>query len=184
MRPRRWFTTLAMLSLAMCVLFCVLLIRSGFRRDLIITARDGVCLTFDTDYDSLWVHRYHGWPTTEPLRWLSAPSDDPLGPRLHSHQSAPGRYEVGLNKTGRVILFGERDEPLTWSPPMRRETVYWLRFTNWIALCLPLPLIWTGLTVRQWTRTRRRRGAGQCVACGYDLRGTPERCPECGNSAG
>jgi predicted amidophosphoribosyltransferase len=43
----------------------------------------------------------------------------------------------------------------------------------------PLPAF---RVLRRW-RGRRNLEPGACPACGYDLRATPERCPECGTMA-
>jgi hypothetical protein len=54
--------------------------------------------------------------------------------------------------------------------------VPWLLITA--VVFLPAAMI----VIQQFLR-QRRVAAGRCTACGYDLRATPERCPECGCKA-
>jgi hypothetical protein len=51
-----------------------------------------------------------------------------------------------------------------------------------VALLAFLPVRWAVLRRGRWRRDRRIR-RGQCVKCGYDLRATTDRCPECGTPA-
>ena len=56
-----------------------------------------------------------------------------------------------------------------------------LIFPLWAAqfACAALPLVWIGSRARKW---RFSRAPGLCRNCGYDLRASPERCPECGTA--
>jgi len=57
------------------------------------------------------------------------------------------------------------------------SAVVWIAYvSDWLIVTVTavLPSIWL------IARRRRQRGAGLCTTCGYDLRATPDRCPECG----
>jgi hypothetical protein len=61
---------------------------------------------------------------------------------------------------------------------LSRDDVAYSEIPLWALLPVgaPLPVWWLVRTKRH----RKRLRAGLCVACGYDLRASTERCPECG----
>jgi hypothetical protein len=95
---------------------------------------------------------------TRPERWLTAASAlSPLLIAIHlRHPDPPSITDAGLA---------------------------WL-----LIAALGVRLIWPAATNRlegaaRWTPSARRRARGLCSHCGYDLRATPDRCPECGTEA-
>lgn len=66
--------------------------------------------------------------------------------------------------------------PVTWVQRRDGRLDYWLP----VLISLLIPFTRLGL----WRWRQRLPQAGHCPACGYDLRASPERCPECGRPSG
>jgi hypothetical protein len=68
---------------------------------------------------------------------------------------------------------------IVWLTAPTQQTWVWVPVWFIALALLPLPV----RDLIRWRRTRRRRLLGRCRQCDYDLRASPERCPECGAAA-
>lgn len=107
-----------------------------------------------------------------------------------------GRQSTGVaNYSGGLFqLSGRSGFGLTWAewpvvPPVREPRVGPVGAMQWRDVSAPYwflglwPALGSAVLARMLFRInqqRRRRRLGQCSTCGYDLRATHTRCPECG----
>ena len=98
----------------------------------------------------------------KPKAWYAlrkAAMTDPSGPTFTDY------------RTGFGFGSAKASDPL--APPIRLYAIPLWTFA--VSSGVPLAIV---VAIR--ARQKRRRATGQCANCGYDLRGSPDRCPECG----
>lgn len=123
---------------------------------------------------------------------LALDSERASGP-WPSSASAPARWRHETQPPDNLT------ERVRWTLPNHWPPVagfWWCNETHGIyrtaILLLPMPFVVAFfailpfidlLLIRRGRRIAARRVVGCCKQCGYDLRATPERCPECGCKA-
>jgi hypothetical protein len=105
----------------------------------------------------------------------SFPVDGDWRPLAPDARSKLARFGISFEVyDGRVPLPGWDSD---WSQTETLCLPYWLAASALLLLSAP----GVRIALRTWRR-RRRSLHNLCVVCGYDLRATPERCPECGTA--
>jgi hypothetical protein len=100
------------------------------------------------------------------------------------YRAGPPANYVGttvLQKLGFDLRLARHEEPVDpsgFSAPIGDV----LTFPHVVLPLWALTVAFGIIPVTRWRRwrQRRRRRPGFCESCGHDLRGSPERCPECG----
>ena len=163
------------LSLFVCVALLVLWVRSYRVIDMLSHQQErGSAVHVYSNYGRLMVHVMHwgevGIYPPHSIRYGK-------GPVIRPSRRVP---PIGTVHDWRALGF--RYWYAVPAPPTGVSVRQWLLVVPlWfltLAAALP-PVLWY-VNIRRWRRDQHRRQSGHCTRCGYDLRATRDRCPECG----
>ena len=177
---RRLFTLASAASLVLCVAVCALWARSFWAGDWVEWRKPTTAGFIGADRGTaraiLHVGNLPGSPNDSfDLRFRSYALGNPVDPL---------KYLPTAPKASRFVWYGAGVAWLHY-PPVRRSKGILAVLPLWLPALASavLPSAWLASWWRQRRRTRRADGAMSCAACGYDLRASPGRCPECGATA-
>lgn len=185
---RHTFTLCAAVSLMLCVVLCVLWVRSYSRPDTIrrkwhtvtLTTYEQRRLELLTGRGSVHARwdREHITASARDVRRLMA-AEAGASPLRTSSVTAVPRRDAFPHAARFGFYFHRQSDAWGDASPARSVTTR----TTAASPLWPGPLL-TAVLPATWLRHRWRRGRavsrGLCLSCGYDLRATPDRCPECG----
>jgi hypothetical protein len=162
---RRLFTILSVLSLVLCFGTTVLWIHSYFRAaGASYGDTEHYSIRSERGHVELWTYRPYGFAGE--FRYGTWPAK----PRSELKELAASWRGVGTSVWFLGFAFVAREVP----PTVFRAIAIPHWFLALFFAVLPV------LYLRARLRSRRRHRIGLCRRCGYDLRATPDRCPECG----
>ena len=166
---------LTALSLVVCVAACVLWVQSYWYFEQVrygkvpiairLNSQSGIC---KADWTTQWPGLSYGLATQHKML---RPIDRDRGSGYFLRECSVQVGSFGYRRTVQPV--GNRP-PAAGTP----TTFTIVTAPHW-GLALPAAVL-PALALFRWRRSRSRPRAGLCPVCGYDLRATPGRCPECG----
>ena len=177
---RHLFTLCAAFSLLVSAAACAVWVRSYYGHDELVYQSDedarGVqrCFVLGWNRGTFDFQHHH-------IAGLNRAYAEAIGLHMNHWDVLPDGYAVARGGDGFALLGFGVVRPVTKDV----EPGVWWHYSIYVphyavaGVAAVMPVLW----LRHERSRRRRARRGSCVTCGYDLRATPQRCPECGSSA-